>query len=179
MDAFIATILLFAGNFAPRGWALCQGQLLSIAQNTALFSLVGVSYGGDGRVTFGLPDLQGRTAIGWGQGQGLSNRIIGERAGTETHTLITSEMPTHAHNVTIPALSTPGTVSVPASNTFLAQVADNRGTTFNGYGTGTPNVGMNAGPTSVVGGNAPHNNMQPYLAITYVIALEGIYPSRN
>ena len=179
MDAYIATVILFAGTFAPRNWAFCQGQIMLIAQNTALFSLVGVNYGGNGQTTFGLPDLQGRTPIGTGQGPGRSPRMLGTTGGEENHTLLTTEMPAHAHAVTIQALSTPGTTSVPASNTFPAQVMDARVTPVNAYGTGSPDVSSNAGSTSVIGNSAPHNNMPPFLALNYIICLEGIYPSRN
>jgi microcystin-dependent protein len=179
MDAYLASILLFAANFAPRGWALCQGQILSIAQNTALFSLLGVAYGGDGRITFGLPDLQGRTPIGAGAGAGRSPRVLGEIGGTETHTLTTAEMPMHAHTVTIPAITSNGTTPTPASNTFLAAAVTDRGGPVYAYTTGVPNVASNGGATSVVGGNQSHNNMQPFQVLNYIICTEGIYPSRN
>ncbi len=179
MDAYIASILLFAGTFAPRSWAFCQGQILSIQQNTALFSLVGVTYGGNGQTTFGLPDLQGRTPIGAGAGRGLTPRQLGQIGGTEMHTLTTAEMPAHAHTVTIAATTTNGTTPTPATNTFPAAVVDNRSTPVNAYGTGVPNVSNNAGTTSNVGNNQSHNNMQPYLALNYIICLEGIYPPRD
>ncbi|MBD0257984.1 MAG: phage tail protein [Cytophagales bacterium] len=179
MDAYIASILLFAGNFAPRGWALCQGQILAIAQNTALFSLVGVYYGGNGQTTFGLPDLQGRTPIGAGAGSGRTPRNLGEVGGTEMHTLTTQEMPSHAHTVTIAATTADGTTSTPASNTLPANVVDDRTQPVNAYTTGIPNVSSNAGATSAVGGNQSHNNMQPYQVLNYIICMEGIYPSRN
>lgn len=174
MEAFIASIILFAGNFAPRGWAFCQGQLLAISQNSALFSLLGVTFGGDGRTTFGLPNLQGRTPIGAGNA-----RFLGATGGEENHTLLSMEMPAHAHTITIPALSSPGTVSVPNANSFPAEVLDDRGGAINAYGTGTPNVFTPGGSTSVVGGGQAHNNMQPFLVLNYIICMEGIYPPRN
>jgi microcystin-dependent protein len=174
MEAFIASIILFAGNFAPRGWAFCQGQLLGISQNSALFSLLGVVFGGNGQTTFGLPNLQGRTPIGAGNG-----KFLGAMGGEENHTLLSTEMPTHAHTFTIPALSSPGTVSVPNANSFPAEVFDDRGGIINAYGTGTPNVFSPGGTTSVVGGSQAHNNMQPFLVLNYIICMEGIYPSRN
>ena len=179
MDAFIASILLFAANFAPRNWALCQGQIYSIPQNTALFSLIGVTYGGNGQTTFALPDLQGRTPIGAGAGRGLTPRTLGEQGGTEMHTLNTAELPSHAHTVTIPAITSNGTTSMPAANTFLAAVVDGRGIAVNAYTTGVPNVASDGGATSNVGGNQSHNNMQPYLALNYIICTQGIFPSRN
>lgn len=179
MEAYIASIILFAGNFWPRGWAFCQGQILSIAQNTALFSLLGVTYGGNGQTTFGLPDLRGRTPIGAGGGPGLTPRTLGELGGTEMHTLNTSELPAHAHTVTIPAITANGSTSTPAANTFPATVVDSRATPVNAYATGVPNVASNAGNTSILGNSQPHNNMQPYLALNYIICLQGLYPSRE
>ncbi len=179
IDAFISSVILFAGTFAPRSWAFCQGQILAIATNTALFSLVGTTYGGNGQTTFGLPDLQGRTPIGTGQGAGLSPRMLGMRGGEENHTLLTQEMPAHAHTVTIPALNSNGTTSTPAPNVFLANVVDSRSTPINAYAPGIPNVSINGGGTSNTGGNQYHNNMQPFLAMNYIICLEGIFPSRN
>lgn len=172
---FIAQITIFAGNFAPRSWALCAGQILSIAQNTALFSLVGTIYGGNGTTTFGLPDLRGRMPIGWGQGPGLSNYSQGEMAGTETVTLVTSNLPAHSHTATaaVKAGDQAATDSVPTGN-YLAD--------GNQY-TGTQNTTMKSDMVAVTvnptGSNAPVNNMPPFLAITYIIALQGIYPSRN
>ncbi len=179
MDAYIASIILFAGTFAPRSWAFCQGQILAIAQNTALFSLLGVHFGGNGQTTFGLPDLQGRTPIGTGQGPGLTQRILGMTGGEENHTLLTQEMPAHAHTVTIQALTSNGTTSTPAPNALLANVVDGRGAPINAYAPGVPNSGINGGATSNAGGSQPHNNMPPFLALNYIICLEGIYPSRN
>lgn len=179
IDAFISSIILFGANFAPRGWALCQGQILSIAQNTALFSLLGVNYGGNGQTTFGLPDLQGRTPIGAGAGAGRTPRTLGEIGGMETHTLTTAEMPNHAHTVTIPAITSNGTTPTPAANTFLAATVTDRGAPIYSYTTGVPNVASNGGATSNVGNNQSHNNMQPFQVLNYIICMEGIFPSRN
>jgi microcystin-dependent protein len=179
MESFIAAIILFAGNFQPRSWAFCSGQILSIAQNTALFSLLGTTFGGNGQTTFALPDLRGRTPIGFGQGPGLSNYSLGELGGSQTHTLIQTEMPAHIHTVTMQAVSSNGNTSTPGTNTYLARVVDSRTTPINAYSTAAPDVASVGGSTSVTGGNQPHNNMQPYLAMNYIICLEGIYPSRN
>lgn len=179
-NPFIAEIRIFAGNFAPRGWAFCQGQIMSIAQNTALFSLLGTTYGGNGQTTFGLPDLRGRVPIQQGQGPGLSPRTLGEVGGTETVTLISTQMP--AHNHTIGASTSPGNIANPSNNTLaVGQVTVNGGTELvNMYvGSTAPNVALNAQTAGVAGGSQPHNNMQPFLAINYIIALQGIFPSRN
>ena len=164
-EPFIGQIILFAGNFAPRGYAFCAGQLLPIAQNTALFSILGTTYGGNGQTTFALPDLRGRAPLSSGQGPGLSNYDLGQSAGQETHTLNANEMPQHTH---LPqAASGDQTTnraagSVPASGGAYATTANASGAA-----------------TSSAGGSQPHNNLQPYLVLNYCIALEGIFPSRN
>jgi len=162
---FIGQITLFAGNFAPRGWAFCEGQLLPIAQNTALFSILGTTYGGNGETTFALPDLRGRAPIHHGQGPGLSDRYLGEQGGEETHELTTAELPLHSH----PAGASGGAQTtnrpagaVPARGGVYAASQD---TTMGG--------------ATAAGGGQPHNTMQPYLALSYIIALEGIFPARN
>ena len=177
MDPFIAQIVLFAGNFAPRQWAFCEGQLLAISQNTALFSLVGTIYGGDGRTTMALPDLRGRVAISPGRGPGLPDYRQGEKAGTASTTLLVANMPSHNHALT--ANSSYGTTAVPASNTSLAATTDGRSISVNVYSTNAPNVQLNGASIGNAGANQPINNMQPYLAIPYIIALYGIFPSRN
>lgn len=180
MEPYIGQIQLFAFDFAPKGWLLCNGQLLSIAQYSSLFSLIGTTYGGDGVVTFALPDLRGRTPIGFGQGPGLTDREIGEEAGTETVTLIAPQMPMHNHLLTVSSLS--ANQSSP-ENHYLAVANGTDANSespvlVNAYGT-TPSA--IAAPMSIEasGGNQPHNNMQPYLALNYSIALSGIFPSRN
>jgi microcystin-dependent protein len=174
-DPFIAEIKMFAGTFAPRGWAYCQGQLLSIAQNTALFSLLGTTYGGNGQTTFALPDLRGRVPVGTGQGPGLPNVTLGEMSGQPTHTLIITEMPAHNHAAQASAYSSSGNSTSPAGNSWATSTSRD-----NVYSNTAPNAPMAANTVTVgiAGGSQPHNNMQPYLGMNYIIALEGIYPSR-
>jgi len=172
MEAFIASIILFGGNFAPRGWALCQGQILSIAQNKALFSLLGTTYGGNGQTTFALPDLQGRVPIQQGQGPGLSRYNLGQTGGTEATTLPSQNMPAHSHSMN--AVSEAGNVGAPAGASLAAT-----GTLDPEYRVGGTPVGMAATSIGPTGGNQPFSIMQPYLALNYIIAVEGIYPSRN
>ena len=172
-DPFVAEIRIFAGNFAPRGWATCDGQLLPIAQNTALFSLVGTNYGGNGQTTFGLPNLQGSTSMFWGQGPGLTNRDIGESGGAQTVTLLSSEMPAHNHAL----MASTG----PASSRTPADAALARSRNGNAYQT-TVNqnvASLAAQAVSPAGSSLPHNNMQPFLVLTFIIALQGIFPPRS
>jgi microcystin-dependent protein len=180
MEPFIGQIMMFGSNFAPRGWAFCNGQLLSIAQFTALFSLLGTTYGGDGRTTFGLPDLRGRCAIGMGNGNGLTDRRIGAQLGSEVATLNQSEMPAHTHQLL--ANNTDGNTNDPANNTLAKEsvTIERSAPAFpvNGYNSGAANVGMGASIGNA-GGNLAHNNMQPSLAMNYIIALQGIFPSRS
>ena len=172
-EPFIGQIIQAGFNFAPRGYAWCDGQLQSIAQNTALFSLLGTTFGGDGRVTFGLPDLRGRVAIHQGQGPGLSNRVMGEASGEENHTLINSEMPQHTH--LLAASNVSGALGTPNGN-FLAASSSNQTATYRPTSDGST---LNPQSIGLAGGNQPHNNMQPYLVINFCIALVGIFPSRN
>jgi len=166
-------ITIFAGNFAPRGWAFCNGQTMSIAQYSALFSLLGTTYGGNGTTTFNLPDLRGRVPIGMGQGPNLTPRVEGEMSGEENHTLISTEMPMHNHLVSTTAAV--GTVQAPGTS-FPASTP--RGTTPI-YGATTDGTTLSPQAVSLAGGSQPHNNMQPYLVTNYIIALQGIFPSRN
>lgn len=170
-EPFIGEIRMFGGNFAPRGWALCDGQILSIAQNTALFSLLGTTYGGNGQTTFALPDLRGRVPVHPGQGPGLTNRTLGQTGGEEAHTLISTEMPVHNHIVN--AKSAGGSAATPANNVPAGSTARD-----NQY---APAADTTMSPSMVgsAGGSQPHNNMQPYQCVNFIIALEGIYPSRN
>jgi microcystin-dependent protein len=173
-DPFVAEIRIFAGNFAPKGWAFCDGQLLPISQNTALFSLLGTTYGGDGKSTFALPDLQGRSPMQHGQGPGLSFRQLGEMSGTETVTLLQTEMPQHTHRVQAVTRSqfTVGNTNSVEGNLLASPRTGNQ------Y---TPNlVPQMMAPLSVgmTGGSQSHNNMQPYLTLTFIIALQGIFPPR-
>lgn len=175
-EAFIGEIRLVGFNFAPQGWALCDGQLLSISQNTALFSLLGTTYGGDGRTTFALPDLRGRVPVNQGQGPGLSPYNIGQSSGAETVTLITSQIPAHSHAVS--ANSTAGAVDSPIGN-FTSAIADpNTGALFNAF-SASANGTMNPGVVGITGGSQPHTNLQPLLCVNFIICLQGIYPSRN
>lgn len=174
-DPFLAEIRIFGGNFAPRGWALCNGQLMSIAQNTALFALLGVTYGGDGRVTFGLPNLQGSAPMQQGQGAGLSPRTLGEVGGTSTVTLINAEMAAHTH--TANAFDAGGNQNSPAGTTW-AQARIGRSTDALYSAGQQPNMLMNPQTVLPTGGSQPHNNMPPYLTVSFIIALEGIFPQR-
>lgn len=169
-DPFLGQITFFGFNFAPRGWAMCSGQILPIAQNTALFSLLGTTYGGNGQTTFALPDLRSRVPIHFGQGPGLSNYDLGQTAGAESVTLTQNSMPAHGHAAGVtqaPGTTTRPASKVPATAGAAAYADASDGSTFN--------------PTFVqnTGGNQPHNNLQPYLALNACIALEGIFPSRN
>jgi microcystin-dependent protein len=170
-DPFIAEIKIFAGNFAPRGWAFCNGQLLPIAQNTALFSLIGTTYGGDGRTTCGLPNLQGRAPMHPGRGPGLTARRLGERAGAEQVTLTENQLGSHTHplraldddpNSDSPALGVPASTGDPAfaePSGLVAMAPDTL--------------------AASTGGNQPHANVQPFLVLNFIIALVGLYPSRS
>ena len=172
-EPFVAEIRIFAGNFAPKGWALCNGQLLPISQNTALFSLLGTNYGGDGKTTFALPNLIDSAPLQQGQGNGLSEYFEGQAGGEATVTLLQSEIPSHNHQVK--ASTTPGTQVDPNGMTWgVAGVA--RGT--NMYTATAPDSPMNPFGFSVSGSSLPHNNMMPYLAMTFIIAMQGVFPSR-
>jgi microcystin-dependent protein len=173
-DPFVGEIRMFGGNFAPHGWALCTGQLMSIAQNTALFSLLGTNFGGDGKSTFGLPNLQGVVPLNQGQGPGLTDRVMGEPGGSAAVTLITTEIPSHVHAYS--AENANAAVTTPSNN----MVAVNRNLTAftdagaSGFRTG-PMGDQGIGPA---GGSQPHNNLQPYLAVSFIIALVGVFPTR-
>lgn len=190
MEGTIAQVMMFAGTFAPRSWSFCQGQLLAISTNQALFSVIGTTYGGNGQTTFALPDLRGRAPIGHGTGPGLTNRTIGETGGSETVTLGVAEMPSHSHtaqssggSLTVQSAaanqSSPGPnsyIGVPRStggvNTQVYTDSSDSPVQINGGGAGDVTVGD-------TGGNTPHTNMQPFLAIPYVICLTGQYPARD
>lgn len=171
-DCYIGEIRMFGGNFAPVGWAFCDGSLLSIAQYDALYSLIGTTYGGDGQSTFALPDLRGRFPIHQGQGGGLSPRVLGEMAGTESVTLQTSQMPAHNHT---PVANTAAGNSNDPNGMYWASSAS-----VQQYLPGDQaNTNMNTGAIGSAGGSQPHDNMQPHLVINFIISLEGIYPSQN
>jgi microcystin-dependent protein len=175
-EQYLGEIRIFGFGFAPKGWALCTGQLLSIQQNTALFSLLGTDYGGNGTQTFGLPDLRGRVPLNQGQGPGLSPYLIGEQAGTENATLLVNNMPQHNHVVR--CNNENGTSASPANN-YWAE-GNNGGSADNSFGySGTANTTMNPNAIGVTGGSQPFSIMQPYLAINFCIALVGIFPTRS
>ncbi len=177
MEGYLAQIIMFAGDFAPKFWAYCAGQLLSIAQNTALFSLLGTTYGGNGQTTFGLPDLRGRVAVGTGQGPGLPNISLGQASGTPTTTLIISNMPAHNHTATTSvAVSSVNTTSEEAAGNILANQAQNF---YAPAATANGSLGGITTTVGVTGGNQPVSIMQPYLGMNFVICLQGLYPSRN
>jgi microcystin-dependent protein len=177
-DAYIAEIRIFGFNFPPKSWATCSGQILSIAQNTALFSLLGTTYGGNGQTTFALPDLRGRAPIHWGNGPGLPGVSLGQVGGEENHLLTTQEMPTHNH--TFGATTAPAT-KVPVNNGIFADDVDAQAVdyfaAFNAPGSSY--VSLNPLSMPAAGGSQPHNNMQPYLVLNICICLFGIFPSRN
>ena len=172
-DPFVAEIRIFPFNFAPKGWAFCNGQLLPLSQNTALFSLLGTTYGGDGKSNFALPNMQGSAPMHPGQGPGLSLHDLGETGGSQTVTLLQSEMPAHPH--TLMASSTTGTLSLPTANSL----ARTSGALPYLPPAGAPLVAMSQAALGLAGGNQPHNNMQPYLTFNFNIALQGVFPPRT
>ncbi|MFN3849081.1 MAG: phage tail protein [Spirosomataceae bacterium] len=175
MEGTIGEIRMFAGNFAPRNWAFCQGQTIAISQNTALFSILGTTFGGNGQTTFALPDFSSRVAIGTGQGPGLSSYQLGQAAGTETNTILITNMPAHNHQM---QASGDGPTQGTASGASLA--SSTRSTSVpNIYVSGAPNQVPMASATTIAGGSQPMNNVQPYLGMNYIICLFGIFPSRN
>jgi microcystin-dependent protein len=176
-EPFLASIALFAGNFAPRGWAFCAGQIMSIAQNTALFSLLGTTYGGNGQTTFALPDLRGRAPIGAGLGPGLSNVDLGQAGGTQNVTLLNSNMPMHNHSLN--ASSTAAAVGAPGSTVVLGDSGTSQSGGLPVYIAAAPDVALLPGSIGFTGNNIPFSVESPYLGINYIIALEGIFPSRN
>lgn len=197
-EPFLGEIIMFAGNFAPRGWALCNGQLLSVSQNSALFAILGTTYGGNGQTTFALPNLQGRAPVHAGQSPGTSRYTLGEVGGTENVTLTINELPAHNHTV---ALSGTGNVSValgassangnapaPGPTTVPAKITSGLNT-LNPYSTTAPDTTLLpvnttttvnvSGNTGVVGNNLPVPIVQPYVVVNFIIATEGVFPSRN
>lgn len=182
LEPFIAEIMIFAGNFAPKGWATCDGQILSIAQNTALFSLLGTTYGGDGRVTFGLPDLRGRVPMHAGNGPGLTPRTLGEKSGSETITLLTQNLPPHQHTIaatgSMPCHSGAGSSDNPVGAVPAGSATDeNYALPAAANGVMAP-VSF-AGNSGLTGSGVPVPLLQPYLVLNFCIALQGIFPSRN
>ncbi len=174
-DQFLGEIRIFPFNFAPTGWALCDGQVMPISQNTALFSLLGTSFGGDGKSTFALPDLQGRAPLDFGNGTGLTVRPLGEPGGEPSVTLVQAEMPVHSH---VPqAVDGPGDQDGPAGHTWAIAQADPRTQDLMYASSGS--LQMSAASLSSAGGGQPHNNLAPYLVMNFCIALQGIFPSRS
>jgi microcystin-dependent protein len=173
-DPFTAEIRMFAGNFAPKSWALCNGQLIPLSQNTALFALLGTFYGGDGKSTFALPDLQDSVPVHQGAGAGLTTRYLGEQAGSEFVTLLNSEIPVHQHTLMANATKN-GVNPAPAADQILAKSSGGAL-----YSTATSNLTlMNFQETAIAGSSLPHNNLMPYLVVTFIIALSGVFPPRQ
>ncbi len=182
MDPTMAEIRLFAGNFAPLSWAFCNGALVSIAENTALFSLLGTTYGGDGQVTFALPDFRGRVAIGTGQGPGLSAYDLGQMSGSPTVTLLSSNLPAHTHTTTVKAANAATTGSANNAYPATGSGVTSDGVQFQmGAFTNSHAGFMNTGMVTIQqsGSNSPVSIVNPYLGLNYIIAVEGIYPSRS
>jgi len=186
MEPFLAQIIMFGGNFAPRGWAFCDGQLLAISQNQALFSLLGTTYGGDGRTTFALPDLRGRVAIHAGTGPGLSTRKIGQRSGTEINYLTVNQIPSHTHSASgkLNTSATP-TSADPAGNypaPLQGRTASNEAVNIAGYAAAAGSNGAANGVDVTIGntgGSQYVNNMQPWECVNFIIAMQGTFPSRS
>jgi len=173
MDPFVAEIRIFPFNFAPKGWAFCDGQILPLSQNTALFSLLGTTYGGDGKSNFALPNMQGNAPMHPGQGPGLSLHDLGEIGGNETVSLLESEIPSHSHSMSVQNVPL-GSVVTPSNNTL------DRPASGNLFNKANPAVVAMAPETlAPAGGDQPHNNMQPYLTLNFCIALQGVYPPRT
>ena len=184
MDEFIGIIKIFAGNFAPTGWALCNGQLLPISQYAAVFSILGTTYGGDGRTTFGLPNLQSRVPVGMGQGPGLSLYTQGEVTGTENNSLTVNNLPAHTHTGKLTVSSGNASQAAATAGASIATPGSLNGRSFAstfGFNTATPDMALNAASvtTNPTGGNIPVNNIQPVIAVNYIICLQGIFPSRS
>jgi microcystin-dependent protein len=192
-ECMIGDVKIFAGNFAPRNWAFAHGQLLPISQNTVLYSLLGTTYGGDGRTTFALPDLRGRFPIGTGQGPGLSVRELGQKGGTENVTLDVTQIPSHNHsvNINLNTASVSATLRAYNGDPDRATAGGNALANAEIYSSQAPNVDMNngtitatitgtaAGTTGLTGGSQPHTNMPPFLGMNYIICLQGIFPPRS
>ena len=172
MDPFVAEIRIFPFNFPPKGWAFCDGQLMPISQNTALFSLLGTTYGGDGKANFAIPNMQGNAPMQPGQGPGLSLYDLGQTGGSDTVTLIDNELPVHSH--ALMASSQPGEDATPAGENLGRSVGASL------YQTSSANlVKMNSGALALAGNSQPHNNLMPYLTLNFCIALQGVYPPRT
>jgi microcystin-dependent protein len=171
MDPFVAEIRIFPFNFAPKGWAFCDGQILPLSQNTALFSLLGTTYGGDGKSNFALPNMQGNAPMHPGQGPGLSLHDLGETGGSDTVSLLESEIPSHSHALT--ASQADANDQSPMNELYAAGIG------INAYATPGALVNLSDNAVAPAGGDQPHNNMQPYLTLNFCIALQGVYPPRT
>ncbi|MEP2936889.1 MAG: tail fiber protein [Gilvibacter sp.] len=183
-NPFIATIIEFGGNFAPRGWAFCNGQLMPISGNDALFSLLGTTYGGDGRTTFGLPDLRGRAAMHAGNGPGLTPRSLGQKGGTETNVLNSTQIPSHTHTGNLHVSSANATQGAATQGSSIAAPGVLSGRTFTpteGFNAAAPDITMNGSSvaTGNTGSSSSINNIEPFQVVNYIIALVGVYPSRS
>lgn len=170
MEPYVGEIRMFAGNYAPRGWLLCDGSLLSISDNQVLYTLLGTTYGGDGQTSFALPDLRGRVPVGQGTSRLGTTYVMGQQAGSETVSLTINQLPSHSHT---PLASSSATTTSPEGAVW------GTGDTVEYVAMGTSNVSMNPGSVSGVGGGQPHNNMMPFLPIGFIIATEGIFPSQS
>ncbi len=170
-EPFVGEVRLFAGNFAPSGWAFCDGQLVPISENETLFNLIGTTYGGDGQNTFALPDLRGRVPVHQGSNGQSGSYVIGQQGGVETATLTAAQMPQHTHAM---LASTTAASSVHAAADVLGSSA-----TMNLYGAGAPNMAMDPNAISQLGGGQPHENMPPYVALNYIVSFFGVFPSQN
>jgi microcystin-dependent protein len=180
MDGYMSAIMLFGFDFAPRNWAFCNGQLLAIQQNQALFSLLGTTFGGNGTTTFALPDLRGRVAVGSNNGDpgpGLSSYSLGERAGSESITLNQTQMPTHNHQMLVNG--TKATLNAPTNSSAIAAATDVNTDASKIFNTVAPNTILNSATIANGGGNQPHSNIQPYTTVNFCICVAGIFPSRN
>lgn len=176
-EPFLGAIFIFAGNFNPRGYMLCQGQLLSISQNTALFSILGTTYGGNGTTNFALPDLRGRVPIGQGQGPGLQPVNLGQQGGSNSVNILANNLPSHTHTINV---STASAAQASPSGNFLASVVDSQGGASLGYNTAaSQGATLAPGAVNATGSNLPLSVQDPYLGINYIIAVQGIFPSRN
>ncbi len=180
-EPFLGEIKMFGGNFPPRGYAFCNGALLAISQNQALFSLLGTIYGGDGRTTFALPDLRGRVAMSFGNGAGLTNRPIGQRSGSETNTLIENQMPAHNHAITatVKCKGAAGNANTAVGNVWSNDAGVSSATYSNAGADADMAAGAITAESANTGANQSVNNLQPYLVCNYIIAIQGLFPSRN
>lgn len=176
-EPYLGEIKMFGGNFAPRGYAMCSGQLLSLAQNTALFSILGTTYGGNGQSTFALPDFRGRTPVHQGQGPGLSLMELGEASGVETVTLLSTQMPMHVHLMTVSTAE--ATLPSPGQGSSFGAATDKDGNPVNLYTAAAPTVTLAPQTVGIAGGSQPFQVRNPFLAVTFIIATQGLFPSRN